>query len=362
MDLKTFANDDAKLLERVEKCTTARTAAGLDGLVGGLEGVIINVEQDHLDAAVSELLRTTGLAFGDSFEDDATQTCLLTQAGNADFLVRVRKQDDNPFLSLNNNPKTSHLPNTRLETFIYKCPDLKRYVALQQKRGIRFMTDDIMKTDAWSFIQTNPSPYTGNSLGFVQWHGNEGAWRPETATDLGKRWEKPDHPWLKSIFELDHSATRVKAEERDDAIIEFMELTNYDFAFAVYVESFNSITNVARLSMDDYAQVFTAGITPFETVDSSGPTERFIHNYGKRVHHLAFRTENIEDTYAKLGQDGLEYMVELVGSQEEGLKQTFTYPSEHTFLVNEYIHRYGGFDGFFTKSNVTLLTKSTEKQ
>ena len=29
---------------------------------------------------------------------------------------------------------------------------------------------------------------------------------------------------------------------------------------------------------------------------------------------------------------------------------------------NEYIHRYSDFDGFFTKSNVTLLTGATDKQ
>ncbi len=35
-------------------------------------------------------------------------------------------------------------------------------------------------------------------------------------------------------------------------------------------------------------------------------------------------------------------------------------PSPYTLLVNEYGHRYGDFDGFFTRSNVTLLTEATE--
>jgi len=30
--------------------------------------------------------------------------------------------------------------------------------------------------------------------------------------------------------------------------------------------------------------------------------------------------------------------------------------------VNEYIHRYGDFDGFFTRTNVERLTKATERQ
>ena len=165
-----------------------------------------------------------------------------------------------------------------------------------------------------------------------------------------------------SIKKIDHAATRVKAEHRDVAIIEFMELTNYTFDFAIYVKLFNSITNVARLQQDDFAMVFTSGVTPFINTDVSGPTEKFIHNYGARTHHLAFQTDKIEETFKSLEQKGVKFLIKLVGSQKEGLKQTFTVQSKTTMLVNEYIHRYGNFDGFFTKSNVSLLTKSTEKQ
>ena len=58
----------------------------------------------------------------------------------------------------------------------------------------------------------------------------------------------------------------------------------------------------------------------------------------------------------------MEFIADLVGSHDEGLKQTFSAQSPNTLLVNEYIHRYGDFDGFFTKSNVSDLTKATEKQ
>jgi hypothetical protein len=157
-------------------------------------------------------------------------------------------------------------------------------------------------------------------------------------------------------------ATRVRAEDRDRAIIEFMELTSYDFDFSVYVSVFNSITNVARLAPDEFAMVFTSGIRPFGSMAESGPTEQFIENYGARVHHMAFRTEDIEDTYQALLDHGQDFLIELVGSEEEGLRQTFTEPSSSTMLVNEYIHRYHGFDGFFTRSNITLLTGATEGQ
>jgi len=92
--------------------------------------------------------------------------------------------------------------------------------------------------------------------------------------------------------------------------------------------------------------VFTSGITQFTHDDDSGPTEKFIRNYGTRVHHMAFRTKDIEATVENLKQDGMAFLLDLVGSEEEGLKQIFSVPSNHTLIVNEYIHRYGDFDGF----------------
>jgi len=154
----------------------------------------------------------------------------------------------------------------------------------------------------------------------------------------------------------------VRAQDRDAAIIEFMQVTNYNFDFAIYVRIFNSITNVARISKKDFALVFTSGVMPYIDDKLSGPTERFIHNYGPRVHHLAYHTENIEDTFNQLQMDGMDFLINLVGGPTEGLKQTFSQPSKNTYVVTEYIHRYGDFDGFFTKKNVTLLTGATTKQ
>jgi len=77
---------------------------------------------------------------------------------------------------------------------------------------------------------------------------------------------------------------------------------------------------------------------------------------------MAFRTEEIKETVPALNSSGMSFLIDLVGSAPEGLKQIFSSPSENTLLVNEYIHRYGDFDGFFTKSNVTLLTGATANQ
>ncbi len=356
-----FTNDDAFLRDEAARVAENRTAAGLDGLVGGLSHIIINVEPDHLKTAVAEVLAFTGLSFVTAFEDDNGVTCVLAAEGSADVLVRCRK-GATPFGSVASYPRAKHLPNTRLETFVFEVTDLDAYVSIQKSRGVQFLTDRIVTAERYAFIQTIPSTFTGLSTGFIQWRDQGKDHASTDSVRLPWTFEKPDRAHLREIKELDHAATRLEARDRDPAIIEFMNLTNYDFDFSVYVKSFNSITNVARLTDHNFAMVFTSGIHSFVDEASAGPTEKFVHNYGRRVHHLAFRTENIEATYEALKADGMEFLVELVGSESEGLKQTFSKPSPHTLLVSEYIHRYGDFDGFFTKSNVTRLTAATDDQ
>jgi hypothetical protein len=357
-----FKNSDRYLNQMVPRVLEERKKAGLVGLVGGLECVIINTEPGRQKKAVTELLRYTGLEFSHAFEDSNYKTCVLKTKGSADFLVRSRLHEANPFAKFNRFPQSKTLSNTRLETFVFKTNDLQKYVAIQKSRGIKFLTDDIIKTDNYSFIQTKPSLLTGNSTGFIQWRRERGNYLDFQSKITRWNFDKPGGAYLKNIGFLDHAATRVEAKDRDAAIIEFMELTNYDFDFAIYVSPLNSITNVARVSKKDYAMVFTSGITPFINDRVSGPTEKFMHHYGPRVHHLAFRTKHIEETFTSVKEDGMGFLIELVGSPSEGLKQTFTLPSENTLLVTEYIHRYGDFDGFFTKSNVTMLTAATTKQ
>ncbi len=355
-----FDYKDEYLKRETHRVLNEREDAGLNGLVGGLACVILNTEPDRQRASVQELLTYTGLELAEAFEDSQYRTCVLKTEGSADFLVRSRKSQDNPFASFNRFPRSRHLPNTRLETFVFETHDIEKYVSIQKQRGVNFLTESAVHTSNFSFIQTVPSRFTGNSTGFIQWKRGKGVYFAENSKTLNWRSEEPTG--FDNIKELDHAATRVKAEDREAAIIEFMELTNYNFDMAIYVKAFNSITNVARLSEDDYAMVFTSGISSYKSDEESGPTEKFIHNYGQRVHHVAFRTESIDETFEALKSAGMTFLIDLVGSPEEGLKQTFSDMSQHTLLVNEYIHRYGDFDGFFTKSNVTLLTEATDKQ
>lgn len=360
-DVRDFKNSDEYLHKEAKSVLEERRKFGLDGLVKGLNCVIINTEPDHQKETVEEFLRFTSLNVTEAFEDAEFRTVVLKMEGSPDFLIRSRKKE-NPFLELNKFAKSRHLPNTRLETFVFETIDIERYVSIQKSRGIEFLTQNVFKSDNFSFIQTVPSKYTGNSIGLIQWRQKPRHYAASGAKPLDWKFHKADSLSAGNVKELDHAATRVRAENRDAAIVEFMNLTNYNFDFAIYVKVFNSITNVARFSSKDFAMVFTSGIAPYIDDGTSGPTEKFVHNYGPRVHHIAFRTEQIEQTVSALKDDGMDFLLELAGSTEEGLKQIFSSPSEHTLLVNEYIHRYGDFDGFFTKSNVTLLTGATAKQ
>ena len=357
-----IARQEQDLAARIPAVLQQRKDLGLEGLVQGLDSVIISTEPGRLELSAEELLRYTGLFLEAHFEDDSFKTLVLGTKGSPSFLMRARKKGENHFMAVDPAQKSRNLPNTRLETFVFRTTGLDRYVEIQTDRGVRFMTPDITDHPHFRFIQTMPSRYTGNSLGFIEWTGEKGDYAPHDAGVLPLSLKKPGLPHLANIHGLDHTATRVRALDRNDAIIEFMELTTYSFDFAVFVRSLNSITSVARLSSDDYAMVFTSGIAPFQEDADPGPTEMFIRNYGTRVHHMAFQTDRIEDTCDALKKDDLEFLVALVGSEEEGLKQTFSLPSPHTMIVNEYIHRYQGFDGFFTKSNVEMLTRATGKQ
>ena len=353
-----FENSENHLRENVPRVLNERKGAGLDGLVGGLDSIVVNVESGRFDGTVLEMLGNTGMLVEDAFSSPHGMTCVL--GGNEGPRVLITTRDsEGPFREINDHPRSSHLPDTRLETMIFVTSDVQRYFEIQSSRGVEFMTDGVIQGEGFSFVQTKPSRYTGNSIGLIQRHEGRSYRGKDSLPIQPPEVEGGAH--LENIGRIDHAATRIHAQDRDPAILEFMSLTNYDFDFAIYVKTFNSITSVARLSADDFALVFTSGISPHGN-GGEGPTEKFVHEYGARVHHIAFRTGEIEDTYLALKESGQRFLLELVGSPEEGLKQTFTIPSQNTLLVNEYIHRYEGFDGFFAKHNVAILTEATGKQ
>lgn len=208
--MSAFRNDDGLLRQGDEAVLAERRRLGLDGLVGGLEAVIIGLEPDRLGEAAAEMLGRTSCVPAGAFAEAGERCCVLDSPNGVRFLLRTRS-GVNPFREHNLGPKSVHLPNTRLETFVFRCQDLDRYVTAQAKRGVRFLTPEPVDTDAFRFIQTVPSRYTGNSIGLIQWKGAPGRFRHSGCQDLDLGLDKPDKPHLRKIFELDHAATRVHA-------------------------------------------------------------------------------------------------------------------------------------------------------
>lgn len=359
---RTFENSDERLLKRAADVVQERSRLGLEGLTGDLAFVIINTETNRLIPAVMELQRTTNYRVADFFESDVFKTCVLTCPSSADILIRSRLSGTNPFYNYNLYPKANHLPNTRLETLVFECKDMESYFRIQQERGVRFLSHVPEDNGRFLFAQTFPSSFTGSSTGVIEWRMDRGNYRPSGARHILVPMQEESPEYLQQIGTLDHIAMRVKTEHRDDAILEFMGLTDYNFSFAIYVHSLNSITNVSRLPNARFALVFTSGIGTHDNIAAWGPTEKFVANYGPRAHHMAFLTKDIDATDAALRRDGLGFLSELVGSVADGIKQSFSMPSENTLIVNEYIQRFGEFQGFFTEHNVTKLTQATENQ
>ena len=136
----------------------------------------------------------------------------------------------------------------------------------------------------------------------------------------------------------------------------------------------NSSTNVTKsihYPDESYspAKVFTAANHPYfvnHIVGLPSPTENFVRNYGPRLHHVALSVadgetkgvENIDYVVDTIRAQGKDFLLDVIGSKEEGLKQIFSSASEHSSLIVEYVQRYGDFEGFFTKDNVASLTKA----
>ena len=91
-----------------------------------------------------------------------------------------------------------------------------------------------------------------------------------------------------------------------------------------------------------------------------------MRNYGPRLHHIALSVkdgtrdgkENIDFVVNAIASQGKGFLLDVIGSKEEGLKQIFSNASEHSSLIIEYVQRYDGFDGFFTRDNVAKLTEA----
>ena len=175
----------------------------------------------------------------------------------------------------------------------------------------------------------------------------------EKLTELEKEREETGIDEL--IVKLDHIAYRVRMGEREKFMGDLIKMLPYHQHKSFKVISQKAITSAIKLHETFPVIVVSEGLTEDSIV------EKYCIKYGSRVHHLAYEVNNIEKVVAILKERGVVFTTEeIIGSEEDGIKQIFTKPLDGTNHIIEYIQRFGGFEGFFTPSNIGDLMKSTK--
>ncbi|MEN9756726.1 MAG: hypothetical protein RL755_913 [Pseudomonadota bacterium] len=371
----------------LQRLLTQRDASGLTEMIGGIEALMIGVEPGNSVEYITELALMTPYQYLVTLDSEKHLTHVLRIDMNSpDILLREVKhaEHNDIFRSLNDlYPVGAKRPHSRYLGEILLTTNRHEVVALQQEREFRFFSiGQLADLDLPLNVSiSKPSPYTQNVVGYME--------RPENgircyqhghcvilpsaqaANDRGK--EMQMRLGIGDLLcPIDHLATRVYSQNREAAILEYLALSSYYYWGSYDIADQNSSTNVTKNTRLDPeskspAKVFTANNHPYcvNHLDKMpSPTETFVRNYGPRMHHIAVEVkdgnqqgkENIDVVVDAITAQGKGFLLNTVGSREEGLKQIFSSASDFSSLIIEYVQRFDDFDGFFTKENVASLT------
>jgi len=373
----------------LQRLLEERDRVGLTDMVHEIDALMLTVDPGHSIEYIAELALMTPYHYLVTLESETHWTHVLRiDMASPDLLVREVKDPNirGIFRSLNEvYPIGSRKPNSRYMGEILRVSDLHGVTELQKEREFRFFSQDEMRKMELpgNLSVSKPSPYTHNIVAYME--------RPEeqlrvyslglstirgdvqeaslAAKELQKQLEIDD-----LIGPIDHLATRVYCQNREVAILEWLSLSSYYYWGSYNIKDQNSSTNVTKSAhfpeeVRSPAKVFTANNTPYfvnhlERLPS--PTETFVRNYGPRLHHVALAVrdgerhgnENIDFVVNQIRAQGRQFLLDVIGSKGEGLKQIFSSASDHSSLIIEYVQRFGDFNGFFTKDNVAKLTEA----
>lgn len=375
--------------EFLPKLLEDRDRIGLTDMVHEIDAMMITVEPGCSVAYISELALMTPYHYLVTLESESHWTHVLRIDMNCPDIIVREVRDPNLhgiFRSLNDvYPIGAHKPNSRYMGEIFRVTNLHEVVELQKSREIRFFNQDqIRKLELpGNMAIVKPSPYTHNIAGYWERPPEDirvyalGVSVIHNDVNRGYLEAKETQAKLgldKLILPIDHLATRIYSQNREVAILEYLTLSSYYYWGSYDITSQNSSTNVTKSAhYDDErrspAKVFTAANHPYfvnHLVGLPSPTENFVRNYGPRLHHIALGVAdgetngqiNIDYVVDVIREKGKDFLLDVIGSREEGLKQIFSSASEHSSLIIEYVQRFGDFDGFFTKQNVAELTEA----
>ncbi len=375
-----------------------RQRSGIDELVGSMAAVVIQVDHGHAVPYMAELALMGPYRFRECWLMRTHRIHLL--AANPAWPRMILLEPLNPDFEDETTrwntmyPLSARRPNARYVGELFHTQSARSVREILEAQNIRFVYPGETQNPfyahehfahdhlTFSFL----SDHTYNRVGFVDLPLDSLA-----PLDLGDRVlldDDTEQPILEAaeqhtamgldgkVLGLDHMATRVLAGEREDAILEYLSMVPYYFWGAYNINEMNSSTNVTRnprVSDDKLspARVFTANNTPSylnSLVNLPMPTEEFVRNFGRRMHHLAFEVadgdvdgeQNVDVVVRKLQEAGIPFLAEVVGecSDQPNLKQIFSKSSDYSLLITEYVQRCLGYDGFFTRENVASLTEA----
>jgi hypothetical protein len=398
IDLATYRpmgdkENSAFFEEYLPKIYQRRAESGIDDLVGNMAGVVVQVEHGDAIAYLAELAVMGPYRLIDTRLTETHKVYLLQSDPTfprllvVEPLVSSYEDEITRFNAL--YPLAAKKANARYLGEIYRTtsigavrdalePQSIRFVYPGDAQGAFYATDHLL----FSFL----SDFTYNRVGYVDVDLDD-----LDAVGFGERFSltsaeqatldaaaalQAEHGIAERVLGLDHMATRVLAADREDAILEYLTMVPYYFWGAYNIAEMNSSTNVTRSPhVDDDkvspARVFTANNTPsfvnsFENLPM--PTEDFVRNFGRRMHHLAYEVvdgdiggaKNVDYVVGQLAEMGTPFLADVVGEcrDEPNLKQIFSKSSPYSLLITEYVERCHGYEGFFTRDNVAALTQA----
>lgn len=364
-----------------------RDRVGLTDLIGQIEALMITVDPDQSVRYVGELCLMTPYHYLVTLESQSHWTHILRIDMNSpDLLVREVKDPATRgiFRCLNEvYPIGAKKPYSRYMGEILRVENMSEAVRLQQEREFRFFSqDETRRLEMPGNLSVGkPSPYTHNIVAYMERPVDQirvyalglSSIRDDVQAAYLEAKELKEQLGINELLSpIDHLATRVYSQNRETAILEWLSLSSYYYWGSYDIENQNSSTNVTKSvhfpdELNSPAKVFTASNTPYfvnHLEQRPSPTETFVRNYGPRLHHLAIGVfdgehdgkANINYVVDAIAAQGKKFLLDVIGSQEEGIKQIFSGASEHSSLIIEYVQRFGDFDGFFTKQNVAELT------
>jgi hypothetical protein len=373
--------------EYLARLLDERDALGLTAMISEIDAIMITVDPGHSLRYIGELALMTPYNYLVTLESESHWTHILRiDMQSPDFLIREVKDPATRgiFRSLNEvYPIGAVKPNSRYMGEILRVENLHDVVECQQQRGFRFFSqDEIRKLELPGNLGVSkPSPYTHNIVAYMErpldnirvYALGLSSIRPDVQEVYEAAKELQKQLRIDSlILPVDHLATRVYSQNREVAILEWLSLSSYYYWGSFDIRDQNSSTNVTKSmhhssELRSPAKVFTANNTPYFVNHLTGlpsPTETFVRNYGPRLHHIALAVrdgmtdglENIEYVVKHIAAQGRDFLLDVIGSREQGLKQIFSSASEHSSLIIEYVQRFGDFNGFFTRENVAELT------